>query len=367
MICPSCNDRLLESVKHCTHCGIAITRRSVQVAQIIHNCGWIARRALGGFFAGGMGWLISIAVSRTVELDHANAASFVEMLDLFPGKSILSCAIAGCFIGTVGGMIERSAYKSFLGGLLGVIGGLLGGLAHPAFDNLFKGQLYAYSFSMSGSWALTGAFVGLTSGMLEGTRNKILIGIAGGLIGGLLGGGISSQMYGALLMEVPSLEKLPWFAGRLIEFGVGGIVGVIIWSMIGLSEKLYIFKRRQLLEASKKVCDNCHTENILNAWYCSQCGSALQVAASREQIQVTPYRGLERIANALQFLSWLSATTGIVTVLVVFLSFLLQNFLFALFGSLLVALVVYIISVLLKSAAETVRIFMQLTEKLSAK
>lgn len=367
MICPSCSERLSNSVKHCIHCGIAITHRSVQMAKIFNNCGWVARRALGGFFAGGMGWIISIAVARVnfITSKGTGSPTLTEWLSFFPGQSHFSCAIAGCFLGTVGGMIERSAYKAFLGGLLGMIGGLLGGFSYPLFEKFFSGGLYAYSFSMASVWSIAGAMVGLTSGLLEGTKSKIVAGILGGWIGGALGGGIGSQMYGAMLMEIGNVEKNPWIIGRLLEAISGGIVGLHVWFFLGFAEKLYIFRRRQLIETSKKVCDFCHAENPLNGWYCAQCGSALQVAATGEQIQPTLFRGLERVSNAFQFLSWLSATVGVVTAIVVFLSFLIQNFLFALFGSLLVALIIYMISIIFKALADAVRMGIQITDKLS--
>lgn len=367
MICPSCSERLQDSVKHCVHCGIAITRRSVQMAAVINNCGWIARRSLGGFFAGAIGFLLAIAVNRvTVTLAaEAQSPSFSDLLNFFPGQSVFSSAIAGCFIGTVGGMIERSAYKTFLGGLLGVIGGILGGVSYPIFEDLFRGRLYAYSFSMAAVWAVVGALVGLTSGLLEGTRSKILAGILGGTVGAALGGGIGSQMYGAMLMELGRPEISPWVLTRILELLSGGIVGVHVWFFLGIAEKLYIFQRRQMVETEKKVCDFCHFENALNAWYCAQCGSALQVAAKREQIHVTPFRGLERLTNALQFLSWLAATTGVILSIVIFVSFVLQNFLFALFGSLIVAMAVYMLAILFRALADTIKMGTQVSEKLS--
>jgi hypothetical protein len=108
MICPSCSETLPESVRHCVHCGIAITRRSVQMAKIINNFGWVARRSLGGFFAGALGWILAIAVSRTIQFESVSTVSLTQLLDFFPGRTVVPSAIAGCFIGTVGGMIERS-------------------------------------------------------------------------------------------------------------------------------------------------------------------------------------------------------------------------------------------------------------------
>jgi MFS family permease len=302
-------------------------------------------------------------VARILRFQADASLSFAQFLGLFPGQSAFPSAIAACFIGTVGGMIERSAYKCFLGGLLGAAGGAAGAAAYPFFEKLFLGYLYNYSCSLGASWALAGAMIGLSSGLLEGTKRKMSVGTLGGFLGGLVGGAIGSQMYGAMLMEAGALEHVPWTLGRAIELLSGGIIGVSLWSFLGLSEKLYIYRRRQLTESDKKICDQCLFENGLKSWYCAQCGSALQVAASREQIRVTPFRGLERISNAFQYLSWLSATAGVITAAVIFLTFLAQNFLFAFFGALLVGLIVYICSIFFRALSDFVRMGMQIAEK----
>lgn len=365
MICPSCSETLNDEVRHCIHCGIGINRRSVLAAAVINNFGWVARRSLGGYFAGATGCVMAIAVARTMSFAQEGAVDFSRLLEFFPGQAPFPAAIAGCFVGSVGGMIERSTYKAILGGLLGGFGGAIAGMMFPFFQNAFKGHMYGYSLSMAAAWAIIGGMAGLTSGILESTRTKILAGIAGGVAGGILGGGLGSQMYGAMLMEVAGGQALSWGMGRLLEFGAGGIVGVNVWFFTGLAEKLIIFKRRQLKESDAKVCDQCQAENTLRAWYCAQCGAALQVAAKRDQIRVTPFRGLERVSNAFQFLSWLAATAGVVMSLVVFLLLLSQNFLFALFGALLVALVIYIVSITFRAISDSLRAGIQITERLS--
>ncbi len=365
MICPSCSESLADRPAHCTHCGIAINQRSIQVAKVIGNFGWVARRALSGFSAGAVGCTVAIAIARTLQFESVSTDAFARTLDYFPGQIPLSTAVAGCFIGTVGGMIERSTYKCFLGGILGALGGLLGSLSYPHFKQIFTGYLYSYSFSMAGAWGIAGAMLGLTSGILEGTKSKILAGTIGGLVGGMLGGGVGAQMYGAMLIEIHGRENLSWAVGRSLELCAGGVVGVLQWFVLGIAEKLYIFKRRQLGESSKKVCDHCQSENGLRAWYCATCGAALQVAATRDQITVTPFRGLELISNAFQYLSWLSATTGVVMAVVVFISFITQNFIFAVFGSLLVGLIIYIVAVIFKGLADSIRMGIQVSEKLS--
>ncbi len=360
--CPSCGQPLKDAGKHCTRCGISITPRSLELAQVILNLGWIARRSLGGFLAGGVGWILATAISRTVYFTATGTPEFSAILDFFPGKVPGATAIAGAFVGTVGGMIEGSAYKCFLGGFLGAVGGFLGGVSYPAFESLFAGSKYAYSFSMAGSWAIASGLIGLTSGLLEGTKRKISMGILGGAAGGALGGGVGSQIYGAIFMSVSSLQSMSWSVGRLIELVSGGIVGIHVWFFIGIAEKFYIFRRRKIAAGIKKICDHCSAENELSAWYCASCGNALQVAASSGQIRVTPYRGLERVSDAFQYLSWLSATVGVVTTGVLFVSFIKENFLFAVFGSLLLALLLYMVSILFRAIAEAIRIGMKLTE-----
>ena len=363
MICPSCNDTLLEEARYCVHCGVGITRRSVQVVLWIANGAWVARRALGGLFTGAIGCVISFAVLRTISFQGGMQYGMNDLLNFFPGQSLASTAILGCFVGAVGGMIERSVYKSFLGGFLGACGGLLAGVFIPFLHRVFDHQLYGYSFTTAGAWAVAGSLVGLASGMLEGTKNKMVVGAIGGFLGGALGGGIGSQLYGALLMEVEGINYSSWILGRLVEFVSGGVIGAGIWLFLGIAEKLYIFRRRQLLENEKKVCDFCHAENGIRAWYCAQCGSAIQVAATRDQIRATPFRGLERVANAFQFLSWLSATTGCITAVVVFFCFILQNFLFALFGSVTVGLGVYVLVIFFKAISDLIKLVVSAVDR----
>lgn len=362
MTCPSCGRQFKSDIKHCTHCGIAITLKSVEISQVVQNLGWIARRSLAGFFAAGVGSVLAVAVSRTLHFSQEGPADFSALLGFFPGRDPGATAIAGAFIGAVGGMMERSGYKAFLGGALGAAGGFLVGAAYPIFEKFFLGARYAYSFSMASSWALTASLIGLTSGLLEGTRKKILAGLLGGLVGGALGGGVGSQIYGAILMEAAALPSLSWSLGRLIEGVGGGVVGLHVWFFIGAMEKLYIFKRRKLSAGEKKTCDSCHAENEINAWYCGSCGKALQMAASQGQISITPYRGLERVSNAFMFLAWLTSTAGVVSTGILFAAFIGQNILFAVFGALLLALALYIISMILRSISEAIRAAMKMAE-----
>ena len=55
----------------------------------------------------------------------------------------------------------------------------------------------------------------------------------------------------------------------------------------------------------------------------------------------------------------------VITAIVIFISFLLQNFLFALFGSLLVALVIYMVSIIFKALSDSVKMGIQIAEKMA--
>ncbi len=172
MICPSCNDTLLEEARYCVHCGVGITRRSVQVVLWIANGAWVARRALGGLFTGAIGCVISFAVLRTISFQGGMQYGMNDLLNFFPGQSLASTAILGCFVGAVGGMIERSVYKSFLGGFLGACGGLLAGVFIPFLHRVFDHQLYGYSFTTAGAWAVAGSLVGWPAGCWKEQKIK---------------------------------------------------------------------------------------------------------------------------------------------------------------------------------------------------
>ncbi|MDD5687281.1 MAG: hypothetical protein PHE88_05555 [Elusimicrobia bacterium] len=349
MICPSCGNVTETSDKYCYRCGLAVTLRSQQLLSVVGTFSWIMRRALGGMFAGIIGWVLSIALSRAI----GSSSSIVVHL-------VVGGAIGGAFLGNVGGIIEHSSYKAFLGGILGCIGGVIGGLINRVVYDAFSSYAFAYSISHSFSWAIAGIFIGMTSGIIEKNKNKILVGMIAGLIGGAIGGGLGSELYASLLIDI---DRTTWISEKFIEALAGAVVGINLWFILGLVEKLYIFHRKPLVEVTLKNCDICNTQNSLRAWYCKTCGKALQVAAPVEKLKITPYRSLERISNAFKFLSWLSSVAGVVLVLIIFVFLLFKNPLFAVFVSVALAILVYIISVVLNGVSEVIVKFTNLKEK----
>ena len=348
MICPSCSNVSNQEDKYCSRCGLAMTVRSQKLFNAIGTFSWIMRRALGGMFAGTIGWMLSIALSRAI----GSESSMVVHL-------VIGGAIGGAFLGNVGGIIEHSSYKALMGGILGCIGGVIGGLLNRIVYDMFSSVTFAYSISHSFSWAITGLFIGMTSGLIEKNKTKILVGLVAGLIGGAIGGGLGSELYASMLIDV---NRSGWMTPRFIEAIAGAVVGINLWFVLGVVEKLYIFHRKQLGEATNKICDFCKAENKLNAWYCKSCGKTLQSAAPVEKLRITPYRSLERISNAFKFLSWLSAVAGVVLVLIIFIFLLFKNPFFAIFVSVALAIAVYIISVVLNGISEVTTKFVKLKE-----
>jgi len=190
-------------------------------------------------------------------------------------------------------------------------------------------------------------------------KKKIMVGVIAGFIGGAIGGGLGSGLYVSLLIDV---NRPGWITSRFIEALAGAVVGMNLWFILGLVEKLYIFNRKQLLDATEKICDFCNTHNSLRAWYCKNCGKTLLVSAPVEKLKITPYRSLERISNAFKFISWLSAVAGVVLVLIIFIFLLFKNPFFAVFVSVALAIVIYMISVLLNGVSEVFTKFIKIRE-----
>ncbi|OGS45691.1 MAG: hypothetical protein A2539_08030 [Elusimicrobia bacterium RIFOXYD2_FULL_34_15] len=348
MICPSCGNISEQDDKFCSRCGLFVTAQTQKLFSSVSTFSWIMRRALGGMFAGVIGWILSIALSRTI----GTSSSMTVHL-------IVGGAIGGAFLGNVGGIIEHSSYKALLGGILGCIGGILGGLINRPIYDYFSAHSLAYSISHSFSWAVAGLFIGATSGLIEKNKKKIMVGVIAGFIGGAIGGGLGSGLYVSLLIDV---NRPGWITSRFIEALAGAVVGMNLWFILGLVEKLYIFNRKQLLDATEKICDFCNTHNSLRAWYCKNCGKTLLVSAPVEKLKITPYRSLERISNAFKFISWLSAVAGVVLVLIIFIFLLFKNPFFAVFVSVALAIVIYMISVLLNGVSEVFTKFIKIRE-----
>jgi hypothetical protein len=315
MFCPSCENLMSEDSHYCGKCGMFLSKGSERIIHLGMDFGWIWRRSFGGFSSGFIGWIMVFIIMRMVKPDLGPVVS-----SLFAG------IICGVFLGTVGGIIEESGYKAFVGGLLGAIGGGLGGILTLPLMSLFQGNERLYHLVVLITWAIGGLFIGAASGAIEKSRNKILAGMLFGLIGGGLGGFLGINFFGSVHAEF-SLKS--WISGRLAEGFYGGLVGAVLWFFIGFIEKVYIFKRREGLKNDKKICEACGKANLMYYWYCVACGKVLQMAAPRQKIRVTPYRGIERSINALKFMSWLFGVTGVIITPFILIIFLFQDVLLA--------------------------------------
>ncbi len=261
---------------------------------------------------------------------------------------LMTGALGGLFLGTVEGMMEESTLKTLVGGLIGLLGGFLGA-------TLGAWVLRSVTSSSSGmtavvsTWAVAGLAIGMVSAWLERKPARILAGAAAGLLGGALGGWLGYQMYASLTdIAKPGL----WGLKRAIEGSTGAILGAVLWFVLGMAEKVYIFKRRTLKSGEKKVCELCHETSAMNAWYCAQCGTVLQVAASPENLELPKRRSLARLISACQFLGRLSGTASVV-IAVLAAGFLGSiNFFLGLFGMLVAALGGYILYILFNGLAE---------------
>jgi ribosomal protein S27AE len=205
-----------------------------------------------------------------------------------------------------------------------------------------------------------GAFIGATSGIIERSNKKVIAGVLFGLAGGAIGGYFGSVFYGSIMME---FHPLGWAATRMIEGLSGGLVGALLWFSIGIIEKLYIFKRREDPEISEKICVKCGKHNDLHFWYCGSCGSVLQTSAPRQKLVKTPYRGMERIINALHFLSWLFGVTGVITTPVVFFIFLNHNFFLACISAIFTVLFSYLMIVGFRFVSDMFSVLVKLSNK----
>jgi hypothetical protein len=331
-----------DNAKYCGHCGMSLNKRSERLMHLSNDFAWIARRGWAGFSAGFLGWLVAFIISRMV---GQHLGEF--MTNFFTGT------ICGVFLGTVGGIIEESAYKAFLGGLLGAVGGAVGGLINIPATQLLQGPLPILI-----TWAVGGMFIGATSGIIEKRWKKVLAGMLFGLLGGAIGGYLGSIFYGSVHLE---FEVKSWLGNRLAEGLSGGLVGAILWFFIGLIEKLYIFHRREEPRLEYKACDFCGKHNPLKSWYCGHCGHVLQISAARQKVETTPFHGMERVVNGLRFLSWLFGATGFITTPVVFIIFLVQDIFLAFVAAVFAVLITYLMVVGFRFAADMLTCFMRLS------
>lgn len=337
MYCPSCENLMPDDYKHCGQCGMFLNKTSERVGRFGLDFSWIWRRSWGGFAAGFVGWIIVFFLSRMIGQSVGSM-----MNNLFAGT------ICGIFLGTAGGILEESAYKTVAGGVLGMIGGAIGGLLNIPLMNLFP-DAAMYPVSVLLTWAAGGACIGATSGIFEKNGRKVLAGVLFGLLGGALGGYLGSVLYGSIFIE---FRPENWFVRRLAEGVSGAMVGGVLWLFIGMIEKLYLFRRQEDSKGNEKVCGSCGKHNPLQFWYCSNCGTPLQTEAPRQKIAITPFRGIERVANAFSFLSRLFIVTGIIAAPVIFLAFLPQSVSLAFIGLVLTVLFAYLLVVVFRFIAD---------------
>lgn len=296
---------------------------------------WVLRRSLAGSSAGLAGWVIIPAVSRAAGVALSQSGHF-----------LLSGALGGLFLGAAEGMMEESNIKTARGALAGVLGGLIGSIF--ASWMVRGGEASAGIPAVMVTWASAGALIGLVSALMERKRERLFAGFLFGLIGGALGGWLGYQMYASLM----DIAKPTWGMRRLIEGMTGAVLGAVFWAILGLGEKLFVFKRRIVTGVSYKECDVCHHTNILRAWYCASCGAVLQVAAPPEKLSPPRRPALARLIAACQYLGRLVALSC--TVVAVLAAVLLGtiNVFLGLFGLLATCLVGYIGYVLFNAFAD---------------
>lgn len=337
MTCPSCNFRTDTRTAFCIRCGFSFEKHGAFFAIMRGTFTWVLRRSLAGFAAGMAGWCVIAAASR------AAGASLPQVIHL-----LMTGALGGVFLGTVEGMMEESSLKTIRGGLVGLVSGFAGaGMGAWIVANVTSPS--AGMTAVVSTWATAGLGIGMVSAWLERRIPRIVAGAAAGLFGGALGGWLGYQMY-ASLMDITRPEL--WGVKRLIEGAAGGILGAILWFVLGVTEKFYIFRRQPVHNISYKECEACHHSNILKAWYCAACGAVLQASAPPEKLELPRRQALARFISACQFLARLAATTSFVIawLALVFLGSI-SPFL-GLFGMLATALLGYILFILLNSLAD---------------
>lgn len=335
MTCPSCNFASPTPTDYCIRCGFASTKSGPRLARVKDTMAWVLRRSLAGSAAGMAGWVVIPAVSRAAGTALSQSGHF-----------LLSGMLGGLFLGAAEGMMEESNIKTTRGALAGILGGLVGSII--ASWMVRGDEASAGLPAVIVTWSCAGGLIGLVSALMEHRRERILAGFLSGLLGGALGGWLGYQMYASLM----DISKPDWGSRRLIEGLTGAILGAVFWAILGLGEKLFVFKRRIVTNVSYKECDVCHHTNILRAWYCANCGAVLQVAAPPEKLSPPRRPALARLISACQYLGRLVALTC--TVVAVLASILLGtiNVFLGLFGLLATCLIGYIGYVLFNAFAD---------------
>jgi|GEM_PF-1168772 len=334
MICPSCNSPSDTNHSYCIRCGFPLAERGRFLSRLRGSSTWILRRSIAGLSTGLVGWFVLPAASR------AAGASLPQW-----GHLILSGTLGGYFLGIVEGMVEESALKTVRGGIHGACGGLVGGLIGSLVLNFSNNGMGAVVCA----WGVTGATIGASSVWLERRTDRILMGLTAGLIGGALGGWLGYQMYASL---VDMAKPETWLLKRGVEGTTGAVLGAVLWFFIGITEKLWIFKRRVATNVSYKECDYCQHTNLLKAWYCAGCGTLLQVSAPPEKLQLTKREALARVIAACKFTAQLCAMTGVLVSCLVAVFLATVNVFLGLFGLLATSLISYLLYTMLYASAD---------------
>lgn len=341
MICPSCTHTNPDGARYCGRCRMGFRPFNLFFVRLRDQLYWIFRRAGAGFSAGVVAWFFIPALSRVISQQSTSLLHFG-----------LVGLLGGAFLGTVDGMVEESSPKTVRGALMGGLGGGIGGLLFGHFSPTLSAEQMPWGLFFF--WGLAGGFIGVVSAMWERRFKKLAFGALGGFVGGGVGGALGYSVYAYLIEEfTPS----SWLMKRFCEGFSGGLIGVTLWFGIGFMERFVIFKRRFIEGKNHKHCDQCEAQNPLRSWYCLTCGSVLQQAAPAASLNLSPYVTLDRVREIFRFLSRLSASTGVIAGIVIFLTFIPINPFLSFVATVLVALCSYLLLVLFASVAESIQIF----------
>lgn len=344
MNCPSCNYATVRASggkakvsSYCIRCGFPVREKGPFWAAFRGILTWVVRRGLAGFITGLVAWWVILA------------SEWASGEFLFRAVALtLSGALGGLFLGAVEGMMEDSTIKALRGGLIGGVGGLFGALLGAGVlqgRDSTEIQLAALMIT----WGTAGAFIGAVPGWLERQKSRVGVGALAGAMGGAIGIWLGDQVFTSM---TELLHPQTWIFKRFCEGMTGASLGAYLWLVIGLAEMLYIFKRRRLSQGDHKECDRCHHANPLNAWYCGECGSVLQVAALPEHLGLPKRLALARVVSACQVLARLVATTTIVVSYLAAFFIGTYNLCLGLLAFILAILVGYVLYILVSALAE---------------
>lgn len=337
MNCPSCGTKTEKTFQHCIRCGISLSPRTLWLIPLRSTLAWALRRSLAGGSAGFVGWVVLSAANRLAGDSISQS-----------GHLLLTGFLGGIFLGTVEGMAEASAIKTLRGGLTGALAGLLGGGMASWVTG--GGEIVSRGIAaILVAWAISGAAIGWMSGWLEPQVSRRWIGAVAGAVGAALGGYLGYQMYGSLL---DVLQPQSWAVKRLLEGITGGILGALLWFVLGAIQKQFILRRRIVQDVSYKECHECRTFNVLAAWYCASCGALLQVSAPPEKLNLPANQALAQWIGACRYGARLMVTTAVVVAGLAGAVLGMINPFLGLFGLLAAALAGYILAILFKVLAE---------------